>query len=158
MTEPSAIQGGAIDRGGPGHRRELSLPDLPAEANTLALVRGSVAAFADEIGLSPTQTHDCLLATYEAVANTVEHAYPAGSQAHFDVCGVYDGDTGTVTITITDYGVWKDGLPDPSSRRGRGLKLMRSCSDTVEIIHSTTGTQVHLRWNCGPRNFLPDVE
>lgn len=137
-------------------RLVLSLPALPAEVGTLARVRRAVAEFVDVVALTPTRAQDVVLATYEAVANTVEHAYTAEGDATFDLCAEHDADTNTVTVTITDHGRWKNADPDPSARRGRGLVLMRSCADIVDITTGAAGTRVLLQWNTASRGPLPD--
>ena len=63
-----------------------------------------------------------------------------------------------ITVTITDHGGWKSEAPDPASRRGRGLLLMRSCSDAADVHTGPDGTRIILQWRCDPRASLPDDE
>lgn len=124
----------------------LSLIELRAEPAVLAPARRGLAEFLRQNGFPDDRTHDVLLACYEAMANIVEHAYSTGSGGTFDLSAACDR-AGTLTVTITDRGAWKDGGPDPASRRGRGLQLVRACADRSEVVSGDTGTRVHLQWS-----------
>ena len=94
-----------------------------------------------------------VLAVNEALANTAEFAYVgmpgAGMVA---VAAVYDDDTDTLAVTVTDAGRWRRAeaasstVPVQHSPRGRGLRLMRALADETQIDTSERGTQVSLTW------------
>jgi len=134
---------------------ELSLSAIPALPAALAPARSALGDFLRAHAVPEELAADAVLATYEAIANIVEHAYPAGDGT-FDLHATYTRDV-TLTVTITDHGTWKTSGPDPASRRGRGLQLMRSCSDDADIATTDDGTQVHLQWSCS-RSATPDDE
>ena len=123
----------------------LSLIELRAEPAVLAPVRRALAEFLRQAGFPEDRAHDVLLACYEAMANIVEHAYPSACDGTFDLSATYDR-AGTLTVTITDRGEWKIDGPDPASRRGRGLQLVRACADRSEVVSGDAGTRVHLQW------------
>lgn len=123
----------------------LSLIELRAEPAALAPARRALADFLQQNGFPDARAYDVLLACYEAMANTVEHAYPTGSDGTFDLSATCDR-AGTLTVTITDRGEWKTDGPDPASRRGRGLQLVRACADRSEVVSGNAGTRVHLQW------------
>lgn len=135
----------------------LVLTAVPARPAALAPARSALGEFLRAHRVPDDLTPDVVLAAYEAMANIVEHAYPAGSDGTFDLRATYGRD-GTLTVTVSDHGTWKSGGPDPASRRGRGLPLMRSCSDDAEIVCADGGTRVHLRWKCSPNPTLDDEQ
>lgn len=132
----------------------LSLIELRAEPAVLAPARRALAEFVRQAGVPDDRAHDVLLACYEAMANIVEHAYPAGSDGTFDLSAHYDR-SGTLTVTLTDRGVWKSDGPDPASRRGRGLQLVRACADRSDVVSGETGTRVHLQWHGASSSAAP---
>lgn len=91
-------------------------------------------------GEARTVVDDIVLGTGEALANAVEHAYGAADgdvQLRAELVG------GTVTITVTDHGIWR--APRQPTERGRGLPIMRSTMDHVDVTHGEDGTVVVLR-------------
>lgn len=135
---------------------ELSLSAVPAEMSRLASVRGTLTQFAREVDLSEDIGYAFVLSAYEAMANIVEHAYPPGREGTFDLQAVYDPDAETLVVTIADQGTWNDDEQNPAAQRGRGLQLMRACSDRAAIVSGERGTQIHLQWSCRSGNSLPD--
>jgi serine/threonine-protein kinase RsbW len=125
-----------------------ALVDVPAALSELAAVRRAVAGFAASTSLPGDRVHDVALATYEAIANVVEHAYPGGTVGTFDVRAVAAADL--LTVTVTDRGAWKCGDPDPALRRGRGITLMRACSDRLDLVSGPDGTTAVLEWTIPP--------
>jgi anti-sigma regulatory factor (Ser/Thr protein kinase) len=77
-----------------------------------------------------------VLASGEACANAIEHAYPPGL-AFFEIEGRRDN--GEVTLTVRDRGSWRE----PRGRhRGRGFTIIESLMDAVEVNSGTKGTEV----------------
>ena len=81
-----------------------------------------------------------VLAANEAAANAIEHGY-RGSAGPVEIAG--DVVDSVVTITVVDHGVWLASDPDPA--RGRGIPLMRTLMDDVEVERLDPGTKVVLR-------------
>jgi serine phosphatase RsbU (regulator of sigma subunit)/anti-sigma regulatory factor (Ser/Thr protein kinase) len=113
---------------------------IPAEPRQLQVVRRLLGHWLAERDVPPERTYDVLAASGEALANAVQHAYgPAGGVV--DVACRWTGDE--VVIRFRDSGRWRPPR-DPS--RGRGIGMMRSLADEVEISRSERGTTVELRW------------
>jgi serine/threonine-protein kinase RsbW len=124
---------------------------VPAVPGRLAALRHALAEWADRIGLSNGDKEALVLATYEAMANSVEHAYPDQTQGVLDVRAHRDVEAGRAIVTVTDYGRWKP--PEPSGGlRGRGLSLIRGLTATTTITPTPGGTTVAMSWP------LPDGE
>ncbi len=137
--------------------RHLVLDRLVADPSVLGWVRGELAGFARDTMLDEDGTADFLLATYEAVANVVEHAYPPGVVGTFDLSAHYVDTTATVIATIVDHGRWQPLSDVTSTRRGNGLRLLRACSDAVHVESDDDGTRIQLQWT-RPDGPLPDEE
>ena len=56
--------------------------------------------------------------------------------------------TGTFTIKVADSGSWKTPPADPGTR-GRGLLLMRTLSEQVDLDGTAHGTTVGMRFALG---------
>jgi serine/threonine-protein kinase RsbW len=118
---------------------------VPAVAGRLAGLRHALAVWAGRVGLSEEDTEALVLASYEAMANTVEHAYRGQTQGLLDLRGEVDDTQGRVVITVTDYGQWRP--PQPSGGlRGRGLPLIQGLTSTSTITPTTAGTTVTMFW------------
>ena len=94
------------------------------------------------LGAPAALVDDLSLAVYEALANAVEHAYPAHHpnpmmrlQAQLD----HD----QLLITVTDHGCWR--TPHDTGYRGRGLTVMRCLTTEVLLQPTAHGTTVHMR-------------
>jgi anti-sigma regulatory factor (Ser/Thr protein kinase) len=121
---------------------------IPADAERLAELRHALARWAAGIGMSSERREELVLAAYEAMANSVEHAYvdassdPAVGEVELRATRNVDG---AVVVTVTDSGTWKppqesDGI------RGRGIPLMRALADDTTITSADTGTTVTMTW------------
>ena len=118
----------------------------PAHAERLLELRLGLGAWIGGLGLDRHQTEDVMLASYEAMANTVEHAY-RGRAGDVDVRGELAG--GRLVVTVTDWGRWKPyDASDPE--RGRGLILVRGLTDDSEVLHRQDGTTVRMVWFVPP--------
>jgi anti-sigma regulatory factor (Ser/Thr protein kinase) len=111
----------------------------PARPNALGPMRDRVRDWLVALGAGPTEREELILAVNEAAANAVEHAYGL-EEAVFTVDGRLDGET--VVIRVRDSGEWQQ-QPTPSDR-GRGLGIMRSLTDDVQVEHEESGTEIVL--------------
>ena len=120
---------------------ELSDPfkvSLPAEADSITLVRRVIGRWLREAGASEREIGEITLACSEACANAIEHAYGPDA-TDFEVEA--SSSAGGVTVVVRDTGRWRE----PRGRnRGRGLTLMRGLMDDVELRRGDDGTTVHL--------------
>ncbi len=111
----------------------------PAQAERLAVLRQLLERWLAEAGADEDEVYDVVVACSEAATNAVEHAYGPG-QAQFRI--VCDVEQGRVTITVRDWGQWREAR---GQDRGRGLRLMEGLMDEVEVRHGERGTEVVLR-------------
>jgi serine/threonine-protein kinase RsbW len=122
---------------------------VPAVAGRLAALRHTLAKWAARAGLNDEDTEALVLASYEAMANTVEHAYRDQTQGVLDVLARVDDEQRRVVVTVTDYGQWQP--PQPSGGlRGRGLSLIKGLTTTATITSTTDGTVVVMHWPLPP--------
>lgn len=118
---------------------------VPAVASRLTGLRHALAEWAEEVGLAAADREAMTLASYEAMANTVEHAYADELEGVLDLRAVRDPAQGRVVVTVTDYGRWKPVPADPGTR-GRGLPLIRGLTPAAAITPSPQGTTVSMSW------------
>jgi serine phosphatase RsbU (regulator of sigma subunit)/anti-sigma regulatory factor (Ser/Thr protein kinase) len=112
---------------------------LPADPATLADLRKTLRDWLDRAGADEEESRDIVLATVEAAANAVEHAYgPGDAQFEFEAHAV----DGEIIVTVQDYGSWRN---ESDPHRGRGLGVMRAAMDDVEVNSESDGTRVRLR-------------
>ncbi|MGB3772549.1 MAG: ATP-binding protein [Rhodococcus sp. (in: high G+C Gram-positive bacteria)] len=125
---------------------DLVMDGIPAEAWRLTPIRTAVLSWLRDHGMNEDTSQDITLATYEALANGVEHAYGTSSAGGDKVVGlvVHTPGDGSVTVRVTDRGRWVDGIDDP--RRGRGLPLIHALADEASIESTNTGTVVTMQW------------
>lgn len=111
-----------------------------------------LAHWAHTSGLPSTAVDDLVLASYEAFANSAEHAYRDGVG---DIQLTAERTDDQIIITITDHGQWL--APSTASHRGQGLRLMHELADGVHVTHNNNapGTTVRLCWRLGKPT--PDV-
>ena len=119
-----------------GERLELT---LPADPESLALMRRQLARWLRAAGADDTEAYEILVAGGEACANAVAHAYPAGEASY-----VLEGvrlERG-VELVVRDFGQWR--APRMGSQ-GRGLALIEELMDEVEVDRDPPGTTVTMR-------------
>jgi anti-sigma regulatory factor (Ser/Thr protein kinase) len=118
----------------------------PAQPEALVSIRRLLRRWLRARGASEDETNDILVASQEACANAVEHAYGPG-HAHFDVLA--EDRAGTIRITVRDSGNWR---APRGTHRGRGLMLMQSLMETVDVDQGAGGTVVVLERTLGARD------
>lgn len=120
---------------------ELRTMDLDVDAvpGALATVRFALRRWLPGVGASEDDVADLLVATGEACANVVEHAYgPAGGTLSLHV----EAHSGGIWARISDTGAWRSPR---GTHRGRGTELMRRLCDDVRVESGASGTDVFLR-------------
>jgi serine phosphatase RsbU (regulator of sigma subunit)/anti-sigma regulatory factor (Ser/Thr protein kinase) len=131
--------------------RALPLSDpmtarLPAEVDSIPLVRRMLVRWLDEAGATPAEADDLSLAASEACANAIEHAYgPAPGKLEVSASMSPEGDA---VVAIRDFGSWR---APRGQNRGRGLMLMQGLTDSVEVIQRDEGTIVQLSRRLGKK-------
>jgi serine phosphatase RsbU (regulator of sigma subunit)/anti-sigma regulatory factor (Ser/Thr protein kinase) len=111
---------------------------LDAHAGVLAGMRRTLARWLATQGVGPQDTFNLTLATSEAAANAIEHAYGASEGTLTVRCERADGAVRTV---VRDSGRWRESQP---YGRGRGLAIMRALTDGLDIKRAEDGTVVIL--------------
>jgi serine phosphatase RsbU (regulator of sigma subunit)/anti-sigma regulatory factor (Ser/Thr protein kinase) len=112
---------------------------LPADPDSMPLLRRVIARWLSEVGASEQEIGEIALATSEACANAIEHAYSPVS-AEFVVRATRSA-PGEVLVTVSDRGQWR---APRGVNRGRGLLLMKGLMDSVEVDRQSHGTAVRL--------------
>ncbi len=118
---------------------------VPAVAGRLTGLRHALAEWAERAGLAPEDREALTLASYEAMANSVEHAYAGQLHGVLDLRAERDPAEGRVVVTVTDFGQWRPPPTDPGTR-GRGLPLIRGLTPDSAITPSARGTTVSMSW------------
>ena len=113
---------------------------IPPNARFSGSVRAEVLSFADRFKIHSQEVEEFIFAVGEALANAIEHSH---STDVIEVRCQIEEDM--IMATIVDSGAGFAGgtvptiaLPDPMSERGRGLPIMRRCTD-IFAVHSVPG-------------------
>src|SRR5262249_4655570 len=112
---------------------------VPAAATSARAVREPLKRWLVHEGVPEMVLGDLLVASGEAVANAIVHAYPGGRRGAIHVAAE-TGD-GAITVTVADEGQWRA----PRDDRGMGLTLIRSLVDG-QVERSPSGTTVRMRY------------
>jgi serine/threonine-protein kinase RsbW len=118
---------------------------VPAATERLHQLRQALMAWARRVGLAAEAVSDLVLATYEAMANVVDHAYHDCSSGLLNLHARADRTHRVVTVTVTDYGRWRPPQQGPTLR-GRGLALIRGLAQYTEIRPGQDGTTVAMTY------------
>lgn len=127
-----------------GSMSDLRL-SIVARPDALAGMRADVDRWLVELAMPADERADLVVAVNEAGANAIEHAYRDGLDGDVTIEGDADDE---IVIRIIDHGSWRFGPSDPN--RGRGLHIMRSLADGIEIMPREDGTTVILRRSLHP--------
>ena len=111
---------------------------LDARPSVLAGLRSVLGRWLTNVGADDDDVFNVALAASEAAANAIEHAYGAREGTFLVRC---DSDGEQARVAVADGGRWRESQP---YGRGRGLALMRSLVDDVELERSDGGTTVTL--------------
>ena len=111
---------------------------LRAEPTELARLRRLLMRWLRLTRASAQEIYDITIATGEACANAIEHAYGA-RPARFEVEGRFE--EGMVKLCVRDFGNWR---APRGAHRGRGLQLIEALMEDVEIVRDERGTEVRM--------------
>ncbi|MGI9081042.1 MAG: SpoIIE family protein phosphatase, partial [Thermoleophilaceae bacterium] len=119
--------------------RELLRLDLPTDRSSVRYARRALGRWLEQAGASRKDVWEVQLATHEAFANAIEHAYRFGEALVQLEARLADGE---VVLTISDTGGWRNPV---EGDRGKGIALMRGLMDRVSVEGGDGGTRVELR-------------
>ena len=116
---------------------------LPAQTAELGIARRYAEDAAAAFGLDAEASYDFTYAVNEAVTNAIRHGAP-DEHGQIRLSAVIDDQR--LTLSVRDYGTFKLPIPDHSisSDHGRGLALMASLTDEVELFLEPGSTVVQL--------------
>jgi anti-sigma regulatory factor (Ser/Thr protein kinase) len=117
---------------------------FPAEIESIPMMRRLLGRWLDDAGATQRDVDDLALASAEAAANAIEHAY--GLEAGIVELRASPVGDGGVKVAIRDFGHWRSPR---GTHRGRGLLLMEGLADDVQVIRSDLGTTVELSRRIG---------
>lgn len=133
----------------PGKHHDRAAASLhhhgPASPELAARLRRQLIEWARNEGIPADTTYDIGLACYEAMANTVTHAYPNGTVGPLELHARLD--PGALVVTVADRGRW--GEDENSTERhhgGRGLELIHKLTEDAEVLRGEYGTTVRMSW------------
>lgn len=125
----------------------LRTTNTPAEGLTLTVTsepmallaaRRALALWLRQVGATRLEVEDLVLASNEAIGNSIEHAYKVRSGSILVEAELKQD---LVEVRVIDGGEWQE--PDPRGP-GRGFLLMSSVLDSVKVEHDAAGTTVRL--------------
>ncbi|WP_410573044.1 SpoIIE family protein phosphatase [Amycolatopsis sp. cmx-4-61] len=118
-----------------------------AEPHVLQRLRDDLERWSALAALPAELHQDLSLAIGEAVANSVEHAFPrTPGEVTYSVTRTADG---RFDALVRDDGHWR---PEPAdnSHRGRGIGIIQALSEQFGIDHGDDGTAVRFRIAASP--------
>jgi serine/threonine-protein kinase RsbW len=122
---------------------------LPAEAESIPVIRHVLGAFAESLRLPADVVEDMRLAVTEACTNVVRHAYDSGVPGTIDVVMQPNGDR--LDVTVSDRGRGMGPSPDIDGP-GLGLPLIAALADSIELADAPIrGNRLKMSFSSHPR-------
>jgi stage II sporulation protein AB (anti-sigma F factor) len=117
--------------------------ELDARSSSLAAARRYAEAVLARFGVGEEECYDFAFAVNEAVTNAIRHGAP-DERGKISLSHVVDGDR--LTLSVRDYGKFVFPIPEHDARsdHGRGLALMATLTDQVQVCIEPSGTTVSL--------------
>jgi anti-sigma regulatory factor (Ser/Thr protein kinase) len=134
---------GRSPHGDHGDTFSLRLARMP---QAVALVRHELRRWLDEGGVASEDAVDITLACSEACSNAIEHPGRRGRLA-FEVEARRDD--GELLLAVRDFGTWTAPTAKGGTR-GRGIRMIRTIMDAVEITSGGEGTEIMMRRTLRP--------
>jgi serine/threonine-protein kinase RsbW len=127
----------------PDARRELRIARAAA-VSTPREMRHDVRDFLATANVDQVKMDDIVAAVSEAVANSVEHAYPSGDGEIELTMRLQPWDMLFVEVADRGEFISRDRLPD----RGLGLNIIRAFAQSTEVV-CDDGTRVRMTFALG---------
>ncbi|UFS98793.1 SpoIIE family protein phosphatase [Nocardia huaxiensis] len=115
--------------------------EVRAEAQQLSRIRRELRSWLAGAAVPHDMAIDLIAAANEACTNSIEHAYLQSDRGQVVLSASCDLDT--LTIEVSDAGIWRP-LPADPGHRGRGIAMMRALTDQLDIDHVGPGTRVRM--------------
>jgi anti-sigma regulatory factor (Ser/Thr protein kinase) len=109
-------------------------------------VRHRLGAWLRNASLPESLAADIVLVVNEACSNSAEHAYRGQQAGAMRVRAAVKDQH--IHIEVADSGSWKTPPADPGTR-GRGILLMQTLSEQVDLDGTAHGTTVGMRFLIG---------
>ena len=121
---------------------------VPSTLDHLPEVDAEIERAAAEMGFDANACADLGICVTEATVNAMKHAHHQRPELCVEIC--VERLPGALRISVRDYGGGFNAeiIPDPAlpenilKESGRGLHLIRSLMDKVEVVRHPDGTQV----------------
>jgi anti-sigma regulatory factor (Ser/Thr protein kinase) len=128
------------------HRANFFAVVLAATPTSVTRSRHDLARWLQTLAVDPDQLDQILLAVIEAVTNAIEHGSRCDATERVSIRAALRDSA--VTVTVKDNGRWIPVRHDSAARnhRGRGLILIRELADNVDIVCTTEGTEITMRF------------
>ncbi len=107
-----------------------------------ALAREALRSFFEQWAMSEDKRFEILAATGEAIANAIEHGEHNPNSTFTIEVTVSDD---FITVDVENSGHWRPFVS--REERGRGVPIMRACSQSMEISSTSERTRVTLVFN-----------
>jgi PAS domain S-box-containing protein len=117
---------------------------IPADPAKLRSVRRNIGRWLSGHAVAKEEADDIVLASSEACANSIEHAYGPG-EGSVDIEA--EVDDGEVTIVVRDAGRWR---ATRDGDRGRGLPIIEACMDSYTFMRGDAGTELRMQRRIQP--------
>jgi anti-sigma regulatory factor (Ser/Thr protein kinase) len=129
------------------HRANIFAVVLAATPISVTTSRHDLARWLQTLALTADQRDEILLAVSEAVTNAIEHGSGCDESKRVSIRASVRGHA--VTATVKDTGRWipVDHASAARKHRGRGLLLIRELADEVDIVCTTEGTEITMRFD-----------
>jgi PAS domain S-box-containing protein len=115
--------------------------ELSTDPTLLRDVRRHLAGWLRRGGAGEEDVEVAQMACHEACANAIEHAYGFGEGSLTIDARM---ENGKVMLEVSDNGTWIERPEGGVPRRGRGLPLIKSLMDAVQLSHDGSGTTVRM--------------
>lgn len=130
---------------------------LPREAESVSLLRSSITDTLRRFGVADDCIDDIRLAVSEAATNVIDHA---DVEDDYEVAVHLDNRRCAISVKNAgrgfDASTLDGGMPSHDSPRGRGIAIMHSVMDSVDLTSAPeAGTIVHLVRNLTVRPDSP---
>ncbi len=130
------------------------------------IIRLNTESIARKMGFDEDQIFDITLAVEEAYANAIEHSGCPAADLELEI--IYYLFSDRLEVSVQDSGKGFDGTRTDevlearrqAEIRGRGLKIIRSLSDTAEILSAPgVGTLIRMtKFLVNPKAGLPEKD